>query len=37
VSCAQIALPASKVNWLLPMFLSSTAVESETLVMMRQG
>jgi len=32
----KIALPLSKVNWVTPLFLSSTAVESELLVMMHQ-
>jgi hypothetical protein len=32
-----IALPAAQVNWMLPMFLSNSSVESETLIMMRQG
>jgi Flp pilus assembly protein TadG len=33
----KIALPAAQVNWMLPMFLSNSSVESETLIMMRQG
>jgi len=33
----EIALPAAQVNWVLPMFLSNSSVESETLIMMRQG
>ena len=32
----KIALPISKVNWVTPLFFSSTAVESETIVMMHQ-
>jgi len=33
----EIAVPAAQVNWVLPMFLSNSSVESETLIMMRQG
>src|SRR5579884_2357217 len=33
----KVALPVSKVNWVLSHFLAASAVESETLVMMRQG
>lgn len=32
----KISLPISKVNWLTPLFFSSTVVESESLVMMHQ-
>jgi Flp pilus assembly protein TadG len=32
----KIAIPTAKVGWVIPHFLPSNAVESETLVMMRQ-
>jgi Flp pilus assembly protein TadG len=32
----KIALPIAGVNWVTPLFFANTAVESETLVMMRQ-
>lgn len=32
----QISLPISKVNWVTPLFLPATSVESETLHMVRQ-
>ncbi len=33
----KISLPASQVNYMMPLFMAKTAVQSETLVMMRQG
>jgi Flp pilus assembly protein TadG len=33
----KVSVPDSSVNWLPALFLSSSAVESETLIMMRQG
>jgi hypothetical protein len=32
----QISVPISKINWVSPLFFSTMAIESETLVMMRQ-
>jgi Flp pilus assembly protein TadG len=33
----KISIPAAQANWLAPMFLNSSSVESETSFMMRQG
>lgn len=33
----KIAVPAASVNYMLPKFMGNSAVESETMVMMRQG
>jgi len=32
----RIGVPIAKVNWVTPLFMSNTAVESETLIMMHQ-
>lgn len=33
----KISVPATQVNWVMPMFLSGATVESGTLIVMRQG